>query len=238
MTTKSKTKKTTSRKGSATRRDSEAVQRYKQARKDAEHSIDAAGEDSPHYTAGRITLLLTDEETALSTSSAIQRAIEDLAELTGISVSHPTVVCETYPAMLAAVNSGEVWNSTTGETAKARHTRLLKLLTRAEDGEVLDAPEEPHTNKHTDIPMQEIDEDEAAELAEEISGGADDYDPERKALIRLVCGIAAIKDEEYRHGVAADVARIIFLNLSSIEKEVGHFVARLYAEDEQKGGAR
>lgn len=238
MTTKSKTKKTTARKGSARKKTGESLvlQRTAAARQHTDYTLDSRPGFN-YELAARITLILTDD-TPNSTLVAIRQAVNDLARTTGIDAAYPTVVCETVPAMIAAIASGETHDYEDG-TAEEMRARLLELVGRAEAGEVLpatDEPEEPHTNKHTDIPMQEINEQAAAELAEEISGGADNYDPERKALIRLVCGIAAIKDEEYRHGVAADVARIIFLNLSSIEKEVGHFVARLYAEDEQKGG--
>jgi hypothetical protein len=136
-----KRKSSTKRKQSATKGESEAVQRWNKARSDAQEATEAAGAGSYHETAGRITLILMHEETAASTRHAIQRALDDLAELTGVTVSHPTVICETYPTMAAAVSSGETWESKRqDQSAQERHAHLLGLLARAEAGETLDEP--------------------------------------------------------------------------------------------------
>jgi hypothetical protein len=142
MTPKSKTKKATSRKGSAGKK-SAAVERYNTARENAQNAVEMAGEGSYHETAGRITLVLMDARTAPSTRCAIEQALEELAELTGVGITHPTVVCETYPTMEAAVSSGETWESKQqGESAEERLANLLDLLSRAEAGEVLPDPDE------------------------------------------------------------------------------------------------
>jgi hypothetical protein len=235
MTAKSKTKKKATRKGSAAKDESAAVAREREARGHAKYTLESQpGAD--HELAARITLFLTDEAASVRSQQAIRQAVAALAIPTGITVTHPTVICESVPAILAAIESGETWQVSGKDVAEERKAELLDLLERAEAGEVLPVPDEP--KQRVDFPMKAINEKEAMDLADEITLGADDYDRERKFLIRLVCGIAAIKDEEQRHGIAADVARVIFLNLTSIEKEVGHFVERLNAEDEQKGGAR
>jgi hypothetical protein len=230
------TKKRTTRKRSANKKTGESLvlQRTAQARQHAEYTLDeGAGFD--YELAARITLILTNGDTPDTTLEAIRRAIICLAATTGVNAAYPTVVCETIPAMLAAIASGETFDFE-NETAEGNRAELLALVARAEAGEVLPVPDEP--KQRAEFPMKAINEKEAMDLADEITLGADDSDRERKFLIRLVCGIAAIKDEEQRHGMAADVARVTFLNLTSIEKEVSHFVERLNAEDEQKGGAR
>jgi hypothetical protein len=237
MTIKSKTKKATPRKRNATKQAGESLvlQRTAQARQYAEYTLDeGAGFD--YELAARITLLLTDDATPDTTLEAIRRAIICLAATTGINAAYPTVVCETIPAMLAAIASGETFNFE-NETAEGNRAELLALVARAEAGEVLPAPAEA-TSQRAEFPMKPIDDDEARELADYITGGADDYDRERKYLVRLVCGIAGIKDEQRRHEAAADAVHAVFLNLTNIYAEVGHFVERLYAEDKQKGGAK
>jgi hypothetical protein len=90
--------------------------------------------------------------------------------------------------------------------------------------------------QHTEIPMQPIEDDEARELGRTLSdiGIGDD---DRKNLIRLVCGIAAIDNPVTRQEVAAEAVYSIYLNLEHIFNEVGGYVARVYEEAQKGGGA-
>lgn len=92
------------------------------------------------------------------------------------------------------------------------------------------------TKQHTEIPMQPISYSEARELGHSLTDiGIDDRD--RKMLITLICGIAAIGNETTRQEVAAEAVHAIYLNLDGIFTEVGAFVACVYTET-QKGDTR
>lgn len=136
-TTKSTKKRATKKAGDE---QSLAVQRMEAARQHAEYTLESQpGAD--YELAARITLLLTDEKTELSTEKAIERAISNLATTTGVDVTYPTVICETIPAMMAALASGETF-SFGDETPEGYHAHLLELLARAEAGEALPDPDE------------------------------------------------------------------------------------------------
>lgn len=84
-------------------------------------------------------------------------------------------------------------------------------------------------NQHTEIPMQPIEDSEAQEIADALTGiGISDRD--RKNLITLICGIAAIDNEVTRQEVAAEAVHAIYLNLDAIYHETGAFVAGIYAK--------
>jgi hypothetical protein len=92
------------------------------------------------------------------------------------------------------------------------------------------------TKQHTKIPMQPIEDREAHELGHSLTDiGISDRD--RKDLITLVCGIAAIDNQVTRQEIAAEAVHAIYLNLDEIYHETGTFVARIYAET-QEGGAQ
>jgi hypothetical protein len=88
--------------------------------------------------------------------------------------------------------------------------------------------------QHTEIPMLPISDSEARDLGHSLTDiGVSDRD--RKDLITLICGIAAIDDEHARQEAAAEAVQAIYLNLDSIFDEAGGFVARIYSEA-RKGG--
>lgn len=86
--------------------------------------------------------------------------------------------------------------------------------------------------QHTEIPMRPIEDDEARELGHNLTDiGISDRD--RKNLITLICGIAAINNQVTRQEVAAEAIHAIYLNLDGIYRETGAFVARIYAENQE-----
>lgn len=87
--------------------------------------------------------------------------------------------------------------------------------------------------QHTEIPMRPIGDLEARDLGHSLTDiGISDRD--RKDLITLICGIAAIENPVTRQEVAAEAVHAIYLNLDGIFHEAGAFVSRIYAES-QKG---
>ncbi len=91
--------------------------------------------------------------------------------------------------------------------------------------------------QHTKIPMRPISDDDARRIADDLTSmGVDDRD--RKNLIGLICGIAAIDDSLTRQEVTEWAVRAIYLNLDGFSDEVGSFVACIYAEDEAREEAR
>jgi hypothetical protein len=92
------------------------------------------------------------------------------------------------------------------------------------------------SNRYTEIPMQPIDHNEARSLGNNLTDiGISDND--RKDLIMLICGIAAIDNPINREEVAAEAVHAIYLNLDGIFHETGAFVARIY-KARRKGGVR
>jgi hypothetical protein len=86
--------------------------------------------------------------------------------------------------------------------------------------------------QHTKIPMQPISDNDARDIADDLTNiGISDHD--RKKLIELICGIAAIDDPVIRQEVTADAVRAIYLNLDGFEAEAGAFVERIYAEQKE-----
>jgi len=90
--------------------------------------------------------------------------------------------------------------------------------------------------QHTPINMRPISQDDARHIADELTSiGIDDRD--RKSLIVLICGIAAIDNPIRRQEVAEMAVNAIYMNHDGLFHEVGRFVAGIYAEeDQQKGG--
>jgi hypothetical protein len=92
-------------------------------------------------------------------------------------------------------------------------------------------------SQHTEIPMRPISESDARSIASNLTNiGIDDGD--RKDLILLICGIAAINNPITRQEVAADAIHAIYLNLDGIFAEAGRFVAGIYAEDDAHANKR
>jgi hypothetical protein len=101
----------------------------------------------------------------------------------------------------------------------------------------LDSSEQATPNEqHTPINMRPISQDDARYIADELTSiGIDDRD--RKSLIVLICGIAAIDNPIRRQEVAEMAVNAIYMNHDGLFHEVGRFVAGIYAEeDQQKGG--
>jgi len=85
--------------------------------------------------------------------------------------------------------------------------------------------------QHTKIPMQPISDEDARHIADDLTSiGIDDRD--RKNLITLLCGIAAIENPVTRQEVTEDAVRAIYLNLDGLSGEVGAFVSRIYVSDD------
>lgn len=130
-------KNTTSRMGRATQQagvtPSAANQRLAAARQHARRTLKADRSD----TAARVTMILTNFDADDETREVVRQAVADLADLTLIDATHPTVIRESMPTMIAAIESDETVLGE--ETAEQAHKRLLDLLDRAERGEVLSA---------------------------------------------------------------------------------------------------